>query len=61
MTLDEFKPEVAALSAPDRVAFADWILHAEDLKKFKRGAVVRDLEAGLDQAEQPDTDRSSSP
>jgi hypothetical protein len=45
MTLDELKAEVAALSTPDRVAFAHWILQCEDVKEFQHEAEIHDIRA----------------
>jgi hypothetical protein len=49
MNVEELKAEAAKLPPNDRFALAEWIENSADIRKLRRAALVREIEAGLDQ------------
>lgn len=51
-TLETLKAEAAKLPAAERNELANWIARSEDVEAVRRAALLHDLRAGMEQAEQ---------
>ncbi len=54
MTVEELKAEAAKLPADERFALAEWIDQSEDIRRLRHGALVREIQIGLDQLDRGD-------